>query len=616
MKTLFLTLNFVFIVSFSFSQKDENSLLYEITGNGLTKPSYLYGTMHVSQKIAFYLTDEFFKAFNSCNMVSMESNPETMLQEWLKEMKESTLYDGYADYTRSSYNQKDLYNSFAVYPPSINDYRFLISADHRLLNGLLYRYDNLYSSRDFQENTYLDLFLYQAANKTGKKCAYLENPDTTFRFYLLSMVRDEEEKNIDYKELFDGKTPNEILEDAYRRGDLKLIDSLTRISSSQNSIKYMLVERNKIMVAEMIKLMKSNTLFTGVGVAHLPGKDGLISLLRQHGYNVKAVIGKVSKKSSSQMEKIKQTFIFPILQSQTTPDGFITVELPSSLIQLPSQADFKSYVSPDIVNGAYYSITRKSIYGSIFKRSQQDLMRSIDSVLYELIPGKILSKNIITESGFPGLEIFNKTLSGDYQRIKIFVTPMEIIVFKIIGIGSYAESKEALKSLNSFKFHIEKIWKEYNLPNSGLSLNLPANAIIGNFTEEWDKISESKKIQSFDYSDSSYFLSMKEILNDFNYIEEDTFELNIIAEKYAKQLKFKLCDRKFEQFKNLPTLSFKMINSDSTITIYNKVVICGPHYYLFSVVSSNKEKLDRFFNDIKFIPLLNDGKPLFFSDTI
>ena len=29
------------------------SLLWEITGNGLTKPSYLFGTMHVSSKLVF-----------------------------------------------------------------------------------------------------------------------------------------------------------------------------------------------------------------------------------------------------------------------------------------------------------------------------------------------------------------------------------------------------------------------------------------------------------------------------------------------------------------------------------------------------------------------------------
>ncbi|HET9430532.1 MAG TPA: hypothetical protein VFO70_05115, partial [Chitinophagaceae bacterium] len=40
-------------------QKKYPSLLWEITGKGLKKPSYLFGTMHVSSKIAFNLADSF-----------------------------------------------------------------------------------------------------------------------------------------------------------------------------------------------------------------------------------------------------------------------------------------------------------------------------------------------------------------------------------------------------------------------------------------------------------------------------------------------------------------------------------------------------------------------------
>ena len=36
------------------------ALLWEITGNGLKKPSYLFGTMHVSSKMVFHLSDSFY----------------------------------------------------------------------------------------------------------------------------------------------------------------------------------------------------------------------------------------------------------------------------------------------------------------------------------------------------------------------------------------------------------------------------------------------------------------------------------------------------------------------------------------------------------------------------
>ncbi|MGZ8553668.1 MAG: TraB/GumN family protein, partial [Chitinophagaceae bacterium] len=51
------------------------SLLWEIRGNGLAKPSYLFGTMHVSSKLAFHLADSFFLGIRNADVVALETNP-------------------------------------------------------------------------------------------------------------------------------------------------------------------------------------------------------------------------------------------------------------------------------------------------------------------------------------------------------------------------------------------------------------------------------------------------------------------------------------------------------------------------------------------------------------
>ena len=60
-------------------QKKYPSLLWEITGNGQKKPSYLIGTMHVSSKLAFHLPDSFYIAIKNAQVVALETNPETWL---------------------------------------------------------------------------------------------------------------------------------------------------------------------------------------------------------------------------------------------------------------------------------------------------------------------------------------------------------------------------------------------------------------------------------------------------------------------------------------------------------------------------------------------------------
>ena len=72
-----------------------NSLLWEITGNGLTKPSYLFGTMHVSSKMAFHLGDSFYFALKQADAVALELNPEL----WQPQMARlAELNNNYLDY--------------------------------------------------------------------------------------------------------------------------------------------------------------------------------------------------------------------------------------------------------------------------------------------------------------------------------------------------------------------------------------------------------------------------------------------------------------------------------------------------------------------------------------
>jgi uncharacterized protein YbaP (TraB family) len=67
------------------------SLLWEITGKGLKKPSYLFGTMHVSSKIAFHLADSFYLGIRNADVVALETNPES----WQEDMSKYELGEGY-----------------------------------------------------------------------------------------------------------------------------------------------------------------------------------------------------------------------------------------------------------------------------------------------------------------------------------------------------------------------------------------------------------------------------------------------------------------------------------------------------------------------------------------
>src|SRR5207244_7814545 len=111
MRNLILTLLSLCIFSFSFSQTPKvkankyPSLLWEITGNGLSKPSYLFGTMHVSSKMAFHLSDSCYLGINNADMVALETDPGSWQEDLSKYDLEGLAYD----YIRSRRNSEHTY---------------------------------------------------------------------------------------------------------------------------------------------------------------------------------------------------------------------------------------------------------------------------------------------------------------------------------------------------------------------------------------------------------------------------------------------------------------------------------------------------------------------------
>ena len=71
----------LFIPFFTIAQENKNSLLWQITNPNTNKTSYLYGTMHISGRLAFHLGEEFFSAITEVDAIALESNPIIWLDE-------------------------------------------------------------------------------------------------------------------------------------------------------------------------------------------------------------------------------------------------------------------------------------------------------------------------------------------------------------------------------------------------------------------------------------------------------------------------------------------------------------------------------------------------------
>src|SRR6476620_8060914 len=108
----FVALFFLFTCSFtilsaqSLKSLKYPSLFWEISGKDLKKPSYLFGTMHVSNKMAFHLSDSFYSAIQNTDMVALELNPESWQKDMVKmNAAQQELEDFYKDNTTQYLNE-------------------------------------------------------------------------------------------------------------------------------------------------------------------------------------------------------------------------------------------------------------------------------------------------------------------------------------------------------------------------------------------------------------------------------------------------------------------------------------------------------------------------------
>ncbi|MCX6295153.1 MAG: TraB/GumN family protein [Bacteroidetes bacterium] len=587
--------------------KKYQSLLWEISGNGMKKPSYLYGTMHVSNKLAFNLTDSFFVAIKSCEAVALELNMDVWMDDIMK-MKDANTFKNTTNYI---YNHYGFYKgAFALDIPKEKDLKGLLQFSPSISNNLLYR-NNRYES-DYEEDNYLDVFIFQSGKKLNKKIFGLENFRTTEEFLNRAeaegadQVADDktkedenEQSRLRLKQLTNDKSYNETLEDAYRKGDLDLLDTLNKLSSEPLFIKYMINERNKIMAHRMDSIMKRMPLFTGVGASHLPGNDGVLELLRRMGYTVRPVIS--SKYDTKTKTTIDETR-FPVqLKTQYSNDSIFSVSIPGKLYEIYDKGSYKYYLNNDMGNGSYYCIQRMNHYGSLTNEKPEYILKKIDSLIFENIPGKLLTKKEIKNSaGYPGIEVTNKTRTGDIQKCQLFISANEIFVFKMSGSQEYVnKGTEAETFFSSITFH-EKPSTIVNFKSSlGYSVSMPLNKIL--YSNNGQTSYQQEIVTANNTTDGKFSMVMMASLYDYDYIEEDTFELNMLSERFCRQANYKILSKKITKENGNPALEIMAKEENKPENkLMAQVIISGPDYYL--MVSNNDSiKTKEFFDSFKII---------------
>lgn len=550
--------------------------------------SYLYGTMHVSDKIAFNLTDSFYIALRSVKTVGLESDP----SEWLDSFntfENAFSYFGEAKYhTRAS---RGYYQSNTVFRRADNgDIAQWLKTKSGILNAMLYR-ENA-RDKEYQEDTWLEMHIYQCAAGNGIPVVSLEGFSESRE--LVNRAVFEESRNLNRRivpkwmeDLIKEKGRFDLIEDAYRKGDLDMIDTLNRVFNSPGYYQYMLTERNVNQVDRFLHHHKEGPVFMAVGAAHLPGRDGVIELLRAKGFQVTPIHDERTDYAKLQKTGLDSVLVDVQYVPQRAPNGTFTMAWPTKL-HASTSGYTNTTLGYDLGNGVYFQNEQLNTYAPFYGLTPEMLLAKVDSLLFENIPGEIKSKQRIETNGIPGIEIKNVSRSGDHERYRIYATPFQLQLFKLSGrkdrIGRLGDSIFGSLKLSE----PDKTWETFHFVSGQFSINLPSYQAV-NIIDPLQTMYATPYIQAYDASDRSYYLVKRISLHDMNYLEEDDFEVRRFAKKFMEKMKFEPVSLTSGNHLGYPAADFTAKTGHHTF-VHGRFVVQGPFYYLLFCTNERKKK--------------------------
>jgi len=265
---------------------NENTLLWKITGKGLEKPSYLFGTIHMLCSEDAVLSPNMKTIIGKVDEVYFEVDLDNMFEmlgvmSKLKMRGDTTLHD-----LLSEKDYEKVKNYFE-------------SKSSPLPFSMLETYKPILASSLLEQNSFpcettamMEQVIMQEAKHYNKKIQGMETmgyqasvlDDIPYKVQAEQLVTYIDSSSANSQE---SKELTEMLK-AYKEQDLKKLEEMMmkgEVGVSQYA-ETLLYKRNRNWVEKLGQILPGKSLLIAVGAGHLPGAKGVIGLLRKAGYNV------------------------------------------------------------------------------------------------------------------------------------------------------------------------------------------------------------------------------------------------------------------------------------------------------------------------------------------
>lgn len=293
----------LFAAMFSFATANAQ-LLYKVTGNGLAKPSYIFGTFHLANspfaeklpgvKQALDETDQVYgelKFDDTANPDSMRMLQHQMTLPQGKTLKTVLTPAQYAKLNKALTEMMGV----GLSNPQVAQQMGSLSPAAITTQMQVMQYMAKHIG-EFDPTNSIDQYFQLQAKTNNETVGGLE----TLKFQASVLYGTDLKRQVTLLECFLNNQAyyadlTERMANAYFKQDLNAIKNLTeeKLNSTCDATPEendkLIYNRNADWAKKMPGIMKAKPTLFAVGAGHLPGERGLLQLLRKAGYSVEAV---------------------------------------------------------------------------------------------------------------------------------------------------------------------------------------------------------------------------------------------------------------------------------------------------------------------------------------
>lgn len=269
----------------------DKSLLWEITGPGIEKASYLYGTIHMIPSEDYFLPKG--------TLTAIESSQQMYFEIDMKDMSDVSALFGMMGkiFMKDGVTLKSLLNEeeYQLVENRFKDMGLPLFFLERVKPMFL----SAFASGDMKPNSIQDgsiksyeMEFYEISQDRDMPTGGLETID--FQVSVFDSIPYPEQAKMLVESLKTMNDDNGELDKMIAMYKDQDIESMVNIMSAEGSDlapyeELLLKGRNKNWIPQIIQQAKQKSTFFAVGAGHLAGSNGVIHLLRKEGYKVRPV---------------------------------------------------------------------------------------------------------------------------------------------------------------------------------------------------------------------------------------------------------------------------------------------------------------------------------------